>query len=185
MAYLKKVYQEIGGFGEYKAFISGDDDLFLTRVREQKRHKVAYAYEKASQVLNAPPKSFRQFVNQRIRYASKGFNYPLKVTIVLTLYVFYNLSLFAGPFLGILYNPLFLHISAVALLIKMLTEYSFVRQAGRLLEDTRFTGLYFLTSFLHIPYVLFFGIAGQFKIFKWAEKKPEYGISKTREVAND
>ncbi|MCB0281154.1 MAG: glycosyltransferase [Calditrichae bacterium] len=181
MAYLKNVYREIDGFGEYKSFISGDDDLFLTRVRESKKYRIDYNCSAESQVWNAPPSSFKKFVNQRLRYASKGFNYPFKVTIVLALYVIYNFLLFAGPAAGQLLDIRILIVALLALLVKMLTEFFFVQQAAKLLNDRRFVYLYFLTSLLHMPYVLFFGVAGQLKIFKWAEQKAEYGI--TREQA--
>ncbi|MEJ2544672.1 MAG: glycosyltransferase, partial [Calditrichaceae bacterium] len=52
MSYRKKVYEEIGGFGEFNAHISGDDDLFLTRVREHKKYKIHYATDICA--LNSP-----------------------------------------------------------------------------------------------------------------------------------
>ena len=182
MAYLKKVYKEIGGFGKYKAFISGDDDLLLTLVRETKNYNIHYACNKESHVWNAPPRNFKQFINQRLRYASKGFSYPFKVTIGLSFYVLYNLMLFSGPFLGLFANTFYLWVSLIALVLKMMFEYNFILKAAGKLQDRRFTHLYFLTSILHIPYVLFFGIFGQFKIFKWAEKRAERGIAKNGEI---
>lgn len=184
MAYLKSVYQQIGGFGEYKSFISGDDDLFLTRVRETRQFKIRYATHPDSQVWNAEPRSFIQFINQRLRYASKGFNYPVKVTLVLILYMLYNFLLFSVPLLGF-FNPNYFLVAVMGLFFKMIIEYGFVKKAATLFQDTRFTNLYFLTSLLHIPYVLFFGIAGQLKIFKWAENKAEYAITKKMEAINE
>jgi cellulose synthase/poly-beta-1,6-N-acetylglucosamine synthase-like glycosyltransferase len=178
MAYLKKVYQEIGGFGKYKAFVSGDDDLFLTLVREHRKYKIYYAVEKNCHVYNAPPKSFNLFVQQRLRYASKGFNYPPKVTAGLTLYVLFNMALLAGLILGLLNNGPVLWSSCTILFLKTFFEFYFLNNAARILDDQRFITYYFATSILHIPYVLFFGIMGQFQFFKWAEKSAEQGINK-------
>jgi len=178
MAYLKKVYEEIGGFGKYKAFVSGDDDLFLTLVREQCKYKIFYALEKSSHVYNAPPKSFNQFVQQRLRYASKGFNYPLKVTASLTLYVLFNLALLGGFIFGLLDNNPILWSSFGVLFLKAFFEFYFLNNAARILDDKRFLKYYFVTSIFHIPYVLFFGILGQFQFYKWAEKSAEPGIIK-------
>jgi len=178
MAYRKSVYNEIGGFGEFKSFISGDDDLFLTRVRENGNYKISYAIDAKSHVNNAPPKSFKQFVNQRLRYASKGFVYPNKVTIGLTLYVLFNLFLFAGLIYGMINFGVVLWTAIFAFVIKMFSEYKFTRKAAMKLNDRRFTNYYFITSFLHVPYILFFGILGQLKIFRWAEKSAEHGIVK-------
>jgi cellulose synthase/poly-beta-1,6-N-acetylglucosamine synthase-like glycosyltransferase len=178
MAYRKKVYQQIGGFGEYKSFISGDDDLFLTRVREAGNYKICYATDPRTHVYNAPPNSFKQFVHQRLRYASKGFDYPAKVTFGLIIYIFFNLSIFFGLFCGLAGSALVLQTTLLAIAIKTIFEYKFTRKAAAVIGDRRFTNYYFITSVLHIPYILFFGILGQFKLFRWAEKSTEHGIVK-------
>ena len=177
-AYRKKVYQETGGFGKYKSFISGDDDLFLTLVREQKKYNIQYAANKKSHVLNNPPRTFTQFVNQRLRFASKGFNYPFKVALILTLYVIFNLMIPSGFIWGILGNQPVLLITLLIILGKNIFEFKYLKKAAKTLSDQRFTNYYFLTALLHLPYVLFFGIFGQFKFFKWAEDKVEHGVLK-------
>ncbi len=179
MAYRKKVYEDIDGFGEFKSFISGDDDLLLTRIREAGIYKIVYAANQNCHVFNNPPKSLEQFFNQRLRYASKGFNYPLKVILVLTLYVIFNLSIFSGFIVGIFASNIVLTAAIISFILKSLFEFLFLKQSAKRLADSRFLKFYFPAALLHIPYVLFFGILGQFKFFKWAEKKIEHGISKT------
>lgn len=176
MAYRKKVYQATDGFGKFKAFISGDDDLFLTLVRENGNYNIVYAADSFCHVYNAPPKTWSQFVNQRLRYASKGFNYPWKVTLSLALYVIYNIILFSGFIIGLFYNWTFLIVFILIVFVKAFFEYKFLRKAGKVLNDSRFINYYFLTAVLHIPYVIFFGIFSQFKFFKWTEKKVQYGV---------
>jgi len=176
MAYRKKVYQEVGGFGEFKSFISGDDDLFLMLVREKKRYNIQYATNQHSQVYNDPPKSLSQFINQRLRFASKGFDYPFKVAFGLSIYVIFNLLIPAGLILGFLGNLELLQLMAAIILVKTFFEYKYVRKAAKILNDSRFTNYYFLTAILHLPYVLFFAIFGQLKLFKWAENEVEHGV---------
>ncbi len=175
MAYRKSVYQEIDGFGEFKSFVSGDDDLFLTRVRENGNYKIQYATDEKCHVYNEPPNSFPQFVHQRLRYASKGFVYPTKITIGLTTYVLFNLFLFSGLIYGLINLDLVLWVSVFVFVIKTLCEYKFTWKAASKLNDRRFTNYYFITALLHMPYILFFGIVGQFKNFRWAEKSVEDG----------
>lgn len=178
MSYRKKVYQEIGGFGEFKAHISGDDDLFLTRVREQKKYKIHYATDSETHVYNNPPQLWRKFLHQRMRYASKGFDYPKKVTTGLILYYLMNLLILMG-FVSFVFN-LKLFLSAVGLFaIKALFEFIFMHKAARTLNDTRYLKMFYIAMFLHIPYVIVFGILGQFKHFRWAEEKSEVAVQKT------
>ncbi|MBN1406939.1 MAG: glycosyltransferase [Calditrichaceae bacterium] len=178
MSYRKKVYQEIGGFGEFSAHISGDDDLFLTRVREHKKYKIHYATDAETHVYNNPPQLWRKFLHQRMRYASKGFDYPKKVTIGLVFYFLMNLLLFIGlisfPF------SLKLFFTGVGLFVlKAVFEFIFMYKAAKTLKDTRYLKLFPLAALLHIPYVIIFGILGQFKHFQWAEGKAEAAIQKS------
>ena len=177
MAYRKSTYLAIDGFGEYKNQISGDDDLFLTRVREQKKYRIAYADDAGSHVFNNPPRLWSKFIHQRMRYASKGFKYPLKVTAALLSYFFYNLLLFVLPF-GVWFTREYLLLFLSVLTVKWAAEYFFMYQAGKTLSDLRNTKVFFFAALLHIPYIVVFAILGQFNFFKWAETTAEPGIQK-------
>lgn len=178
MAYRKSLYLEIGGFGEYKNFISGDDDLFLTRVREAKKYRIKYATDADSHVYNNPPQLWSKFLHQRVRYASKGLSYPLKVSAVLLVYYLYNLGLAAGAALSGFF-PVFWPMFLFILGSKALAEFHFMRRGAETLHDTRHL-IYFPVAFvLHPFYVILFGFLGQFKRFKWAEQTAESAVQKS------
>ncbi len=177
MGYRKKLYTEIGGFGEYKPFISGDDDLFLTRVREAKQYTIRYADTPDTHVYNDPPQLWSKFLHQRMRYASKGFSYPKKVTAGLLAYYLFNLFMLVG-LLGFLFVPTVFYPVLAAYGIKSVAEFYFINLAGKTLHDTRFISRIPLVQVLHIPYVVVFGFLGQFKRFRWAEAHSEAAVQK-------
>jgi cellulose synthase/poly-beta-1,6-N-acetylglucosamine synthase-like glycosyltransferase len=175
MSYRKKLYQGIGGFGKFSAHISGDDDLFLTRVREQKKYRIHYATDARTHVYNNPPQLWRKFLHQRMRYASKGFDYPRKVTIGLVLFFLLNASLMIG-LVSFLFNRELFFISAGLFTLKAVFEFIFMHKASKALNDTRYLRMFPIAAFLHIPYIIIFGILGQFKQFQWAEGKVEAAV---------
>ncbi|NOX88069.1 MAG: glycosyltransferase [Calditrichaeota bacterium] len=177
MAYRKKVYYEIGGFGRYKKHISGDDDLFLTLVREAKRYKIKYAIDGKTHVFNNPPRLWSKFLHQRMRYASKGFDYPFRMTFGLTLYYLFNLLLVAktGYYLFSLTVPANLLIVWV---LKMLSEFIFINRAASVLEDRRAIWVFPFAALLHPFYVVVFGAIGQLGYFRWAEQEVEAAVQK-------
>ena len=178
MSYRKKVYHDIGGFGEFSTHISGDDDLFITRVREQRKYKIHYATDAESHVYNNPPQLWRKFLHQRMRYASKGFDYPHKVTAGLILYFLMNLLLSIG-LLSFAFSITFF-LSAVGLFaLKSIFEFIFMHKAANTLNDTRYLKMFPIAVILHIPYVIVFGILGQFKHFQWVEDKVETAVQKS------
>jgi len=117
-----------------------------------------------------------QFVNQRLRFASKGLNYPNKISLGLSMYVIFNLLIPAGLIWGLWNNPGILLLTICVIAFKSFFEFKYLRRAAKILGDQRFTNYYFLTAILHLPYILFFGIFGQLKFFKWAENKVEHSI---------
>jgi cellulose synthase/poly-beta-1,6-N-acetylglucosamine synthase-like glycosyltransferase len=170
MSYRKKVYLELKGFGPYKSIRSGDDDLFLTLVRESGQYKITYAPVADTHVHNRPPETWDQFFNQRIRYASKGFDYPFKVTFSLMMYYIFYLLIFAGFIIGLFKQAVFYNTLAV-FLIKSLADILFMIKAGFLIEDRRFLHWMPVAELLHLPYVLTFGLLGQIKQYRWADSE--------------
>jgi len=167
MAYRKQVYLEIDGFGEFENVHTGDDDLFLQRVRDNSNWKIRYATAKESQVKNAAPDSFKQFINQRLRYASKGFKYPLNVTISLTAYYFFNVLLFLMGLLSFVNNSIFVPF-AVILILKGLADFCLMKKSARVLSTKIHFVFFPIVNILHIPYVIFFGLMGNIKKYEWA-----------------
>ncbi len=177
MAYRRSLFLEVNGFGPYKHVISGDDDLFLTHVREQKRYRIEYAASPKAHVYNAPPRSVTQYVNQRLRYASKGFRYPIKVIAALSAYVLYNAALPAAA-LESVYDERAALWTALIFIIKAGAEFLFLHKAAHIMDERR-TLKFFPAAFpLHPLYILFFGILGQFNMFRWKENTLETGVSR-------
>jgi len=177
MAYRRALFLEVDGFGPYKHIISGDDDLFLTHVREQKRYHIDYVTDARAHVFNAPPRSIGQYIHQRLRYASKGFRYPIKVTLALTIYVLYNAAwLYAAlqACLGLADYALL----TLAFFMKTGAEFLFLHKAAKLMSEQRTLKFIPLAALLHPFYILFFGVLGQLNIFRWKETKMETGVSR-------
>jgi hypothetical protein len=118
-----------------------------------------------------------------MRYASKGFDYPKKVTIGLILYFVMNLSIFIGLVSSAFNLKLF--IASISLFaLKSIFEFVFMHKAAKTLNDTRYLKLFPIAMFIHIPYVIVFGILGQFKHFRWAEDKAEAAVQKSTVTEN-
>ncbi len=170
MAYRKEVYNQLEGFGQFKHIHTGDDDLFLQRVREETDWKIVYNSTREGQVWNAPPATLKKFFHQRLRYASKGFLYPKGVTVSLVAFFILNLfivmSLLSSLYSGIYILPLFF-----LLLLKFFGEYLFLSRAASVLHHREHISLFPFAFILHIPYVLIFGLLSQFKQFEWGSRK--------------
>jgi cellulose synthase/poly-beta-1,6-N-acetylglucosamine synthase-like glycosyltransferase len=168
MAYRKQVYLQLGGFGKYKNYPSGDDDLFLQRVRDETKCKIIYADAPNTHVYNDPPENWKKFYHQRLRYASKGLFYNWKLISVLAAFYLLNLQFISFPFLAF-WNLKMLLLFALAVVLKSTGELLFLKRAANYLNDKRHLQYYTLAFLLHPPYVVYFGVMSQVQKFKWAD----------------
>ncbi|MFQ5675858.1 MAG: glycosyltransferase, partial [bacterium] len=172
LAYRKEVYHELGGFKDFSAWISGDDDFFLEQVREKSTWRIRYAIDPETHVPTLPPKNLREFVQQRIRYASKGRSYTAKVTAVLVGVYLMNTALVATGVFAFFNSTLF-PAWALSVVLKSLAEFAFLRAAGKRLAVSFENPTFILTAFLHPIYILVIGLLGQTITFEW--KGDRYG----------
>lgn len=166
MAFRKHVYEQLSGYGKYKNIQSGDDDLFLQRVRDESDWKIEYAIDENTKVFTFPPSSWRQFYNQRLRFASKGFKYPFRVTLSLLLLYLFNLSFILLLLFSFWSHNLFV-LLVFGIVIKVIGEHIFLSKVkSKLSSDVNF-GIIPIASILHIFYVVYFGAATQFQSYEW------------------
>ncbi len=170
LAYRTQVYSDVGGFGAFKAHPSGDDDLFLQRVREMTNWKIRYATAFKSHVPTAPPATLREFIQQRLRYASKSRLYSWRVSLALLAVYLMNFGLTLAPVLlisGVGAAPLW----AGALTAKIGAEFIFLRRGARLFATHFQTRTFVLASVFHPVYIAVIGLMAQFVQFDWKGEK--------------
>jgi len=170
LAYRKVLFTDLNGYGKYRHTVSGDDDLLLSRVRKESKWKVAYGYGLEAQVFNEAPRSWRKFYHQRLRFASKGFKYPVSMTLALMAYYLFNAS-FLVMLAGLLFYPVYWKVALLFLLFKTGGETRFLKNAGQFLGEKVSGWLVMAASPMHILYVVYFGAAAQFLSWKWVKNR--------------
>lgn len=167
LAYRKKVFEQVGGFKSIENFVSGDDDLFLKQVKKRSTWEIRYAFDPLTAVPTHFVDNFKQFYNQRLRHASKGFHYSGLKTILLAILYFYNVLFFYSfaviPVTG--FNIWLFGATALKACAEFLLLFAFAISMKKL----HFLKYFPIAFILHIPYVVVFGALGQLKKFKWKE----------------
>jgi len=166
LAYRKSVFYELGGFGEARQITSGDDDLFLERVRDETKWKICYVTNPEGQVLTKPPCNLKQFLNQRFRYASKGLKYKPVVVCALFFIFLLNFLLAIGLFAG-LFSVQILITFFVALSIKTIAEFIFLKRASDFFSFKIKIVPFILAAILHPIYIVVAVMGGHFFSSSW------------------
>ena len=172
--YRKKVFEEVNGFAGIEQFVSGDDDLFLLKMRQKTRWQVAFAVEKDACVWTKATNNLQQFLSQRIRWASKGTIYPWSLKLLeLVFFSYYLLIVLLIP-VGFFYPKLLVPV-LLSILVKFLLDYSFIHYGGKIVKRQTSLRRFIITEFFHCFYILVAGIGGTFGHFQWKGRVYHHG----------
>ncbi len=170
LAYRRNVFNDVDGFSEHKTLISGDDDLFIQKVAHTTDWKIRFAAETSAIVSTSPVLSFREFLNQRSRWASKGIHYhnPFFVLYLISVYLFYTILFLTIPIS--IYHFKSLPFLLIAFVCKIIADFLLLDKGTSLVLRRDLLKYFLLAEIFQIPYILYVGIAGLFGKFTWKEK---------------
>jgi len=157
--YRRGIFEAVGGFGEALAMPSGDDHLFLQRA-VARGFRATYSDAPGSHVWTDPPRTWKEFVQQRIRMYSGARRLPIGVAA---------LGAFAWGWLFLLAAGMLALAPAAWACFGMKFAFDFVSLAiaAERLHERRLLAVYPLAAFLYLPYFLIFALLGTFGTYRW------------------
>lgn len=171
LAYEKKAFLEVGGFTGIDNIASGDDMLLMHKIFERHPDRVNFLKSPDAIVKTRPAQSLNEFLNQRIRWASKADKYSdKKITAVLLLVYFFNAWIL---FLGILtiFYPSLLYWLTGLLAAKTIVELFFLYPVAGFFKKEKLLWWFPLAQPFHILYTIIAGWLGKFGSYKWKDRK--------------
>lgn len=167
LAYRKDVFYEVGQFKGIDQLASGDDMLLMFKIKQRYPNKLGYLFHQEAIVTTEPMHSWRDFLNQRIRWASKADRYDDKsVFRILALVYATNVAL-------LILLPINLWVAGeiahwlTLMLIKTLVELSFMRPVARFYKQRSALLFFPLMQPLHLLYTVIAGWLGKFGSYQW------------------
>ncbi len=166
LGFEKTAFIAVGGYQGVDHIASGDD-MFLMHKMKQTLHKpVGYLFHTDAIVLTAAMDTWKGFIMQRIRWASKARYYDDRsITMVLTLVYFFNLSFICLALLGSWSTLL------IALAFKTFFELFFLDPVAKFFKMQPELKYFVLYQPIHIVYNIAAGLFGQLKTYSWKGRK--------------
>jgi poly-beta-1,6-N-acetyl-D-glucosamine synthase len=170
LAYEREAFYEVGGFSGIDHIASGDDMLLMHKFHEKYPDRIAYLKSKDVIVSTNPAKTWKEFLNQRIRWAGKINHYKDKsVTAVLAVVYFFNLSLLL-LFLGGVFERNYWYILILSLVLKFLIELPLTISICRFFNTRHFLKYFFLFQPFHVLYTVIAGFLGLTGNYTWKNR---------------
>lgn len=171
LCYEKALFHTVNGFENINHIASGDDMLLMHKVQQHNTGDIGYLYTPQSIVHTQAMKTWKSFINQRIRWASKAGDYTdWKIKTVLWLVYLLNVCLVAA-FIMALFYPLMLFYWLGMLMVKTITELYFMAKIAAFYDQQPLLKWFALMQPLHIFYTVSAGFLGRFGSYQWKERK--------------
>jgi len=171
LAYQKDVFFEVGGFEGIDQVASGDDMLLMHKIQTRYPNEIMFLKSKDVIVTTRAAESLKEFMNQRIRWASKADRYTdKKITAVLLLVYLLNAWLFITGLFSF-FNLIAFYLFAGLLLIKTLVELFFLFPVARFFGKQQQLWWFLPAQPFHILYTLIAGWLGKFGSYQWKGRK--------------
>jgi cellulose synthase/poly-beta-1,6-N-acetylglucosamine synthase-like glycosyltransferase len=171
LAYGKNIFNEVNGFDGIDNIASGDDMLLMHKIWKRYPDEIHYLKSKEAIVSTRPMKTWKEFFNQRIRWASKAKHYDDKrIFLVLLLVYLFNLSFLVLAIAGFFSHHYWFWLAGLWL-AKTLTELPFVYAVACFFNKQSLIKYFFFFQPLHIFYTIVSGLFGQFGKYEWKGRR--------------
>jgi biofilm PGA synthesis N-glycosyltransferase PgaC len=176
LAYEKKAFAEVNGFEKIDSIASGDDMLLMHKIWKKYPGRVHYLKSREAIVATQPMKTWKEFFNQRVRWASKARYYQDKRILgVLLLVYLFNLScvsLLLAAIWSRWPSGLQFVIWFLAFWVaKTAIEFPFVYSLAKFFNKQSLMKYFFLYQPLHMAYTVLAGFLGQFGTYEWKGRR--------------
>ncbi len=170
LAYTKKAFEAVGGFKNIDAIASGDDMLLMHKIANHFPGKVGFIKSENATVTTLPVNSWKAFLQQRIRWASKATHYKEQALFAVLLLVYCcNFSMLILIVTGLLNNLWWL--VGAFVFIKFFAELLLVGPVLKFFKQKKLWPWLLLLQPLHIVYIIMAGFLGQVKTYHWKGRR--------------
>lgn len=170
LAYKKSAFIKVGGFGNDK-FSSGDDVFLMLKTRKQFGNKsVRFLKNINAIVYTEPKKNLKEFIHQRVRWASKNKVYSVKILMVSFTVYMVNLLLILGLLMAIIFPVIFKTV-CICMIIKMLIDLPILFGITKFANRRKIMYFVFPMIILYPVYIIITGALGIIGNYQWKGRK--------------
>jgi cellulose synthase/poly-beta-1,6-N-acetylglucosamine synthase-like glycosyltransferase len=173
LAYEKKLYLEVGGFKGIDHVSSGDDMLLMQKVARFFPNDLGFLKNIEATVFTQAKPTVSEFLQQRMRWASKSSSYTEFFTVFQLAAVFmFCCNIVLSGLLSIIYGVYFLLLFIFHFLIKTIADYIFLKKMARFFKREDLMTPFLPPQLLHILYIIVVGAISNFKkTYHWKGRK--------------
>jgi len=167
LCYHKETFFELKGFEGNANIASGDDIFLMEKMFRIYPNKVKFLKSEETIVKTKAENTWKLFVNQQIRWASKSASYKSIFAKFVGIVVFSEnlLVLFLGVF-TLLFPQFWIYFTLV-FVAKILVDFMLIAKTSFFLKSTKSLIHYLIVSLLYPFFIVITGCLSLFKNYEW------------------
>ncbi len=171
MAFSKTAFKAVDGYEGFAHLPSGDDEFLLQKIASAFPGTTHFLKDARAIISTASPDNICEFLQQRIRWASKWKQHKSIVPAIVAIMVFaFQLLVLALPVFW-LFGMLRPELLLASLALKFIFEAIFLKSVLDFFGDFWSWRAFLLTFFLHPFYVITCGIMANSGSYSWKGRK--------------
>lgn len=170
LCYSKDSFRQVNGFDGNEHIPSGDDIFLLEKMFQKFPEEIQFIKSKEAIVLTSSKDSFKELIQQRVRWAAKTTAYDSTYTKLVGLLVFAtSLSMVILFIMGLLGQLTWLQVGFIFLL-KFNIDFVLLFKTSQFFEQQKVMKSYFISSLLHPFYTVLISILSLKKSYTWKDR---------------
>ncbi|HSQ47190.1 MAG TPA: glycosyltransferase [Lutibacter sp.] len=167
LCYRKATFLELNGFENNSNIASGDDIFLMEKMLKAYPKKVKFLKSAEAILETKTENSWKLFINQQIRWASKSASYTSLFAKFVGIVVFLeNLLLLVLGISALLFPQFWIYVTLV-FLAKLIVDFIIINQTALFLKSTKSLKYYLPVSVLYPFFIVFTGCLSTFKNYDW------------------
>ena len=165
LVFRKGLYHAV--FGDMLNRYASGDDIFLLHSAKKIKAGICFLNSTDAVVKTGPVEDLKQFLNQRVRWASKSKGYTDYYTLYVAWLVFLsNLAAAAMPF-TVFWSPVVTVVIGALFVVKSFVDYYLLKQGGSLFNRSVSLHTFVLSQLLYPFYIVFTVFYALFGTVTW------------------
>ena len=173
LAFRKSIFQQVGGYSGIDKKASGDDMLLIYKFSQIDAQKVLFLKSNEAMVYTQPAVNMSQFIQQRLRWTSKSFQYQdHRITLILAFVYLVNVLLVLSLLMGLgSFNVLYLGLLAGQFISMSIVDFVFLNTVSTFFERRNLLKAFLPSQVMHVAYIVIIGLLGNVIKYQWKGRK--------------
>jgi len=167
LCYKKQLFIELDGFLGNETIVSGDDIFLLEKMIEKYPERVHFLKSEEATVLTQSEPTWKQFMHQQIRWASKSSSYTNVFSKFIGITILSENLLILITTIFTIFNPIYWKVLLFILIQKLIIDFILLLKTAQFFKQFNSLGYFPLISLLYPFYILIISFLSMFKKYEW------------------